>query len=363
MAKGNTDAQQTIHLFIAFGIIFYAQPNRVIVRRLKRRNLMRPLFALVAASLLSCAASMAQQTPPSAPAAPAIHPEPATIPGSVQFDYPSTATGRTYRIFVAKPMAPPPATGYPVIFLIDGDMSFGPAASRSLLGEIGADLRPAMMVGITYATSDRIEPMKLRTADLTPTPGSPEDLKNLLETKVTVYGNAERFYRFITQELRPALATIAPTDLADQTLYGHSLGGLFTLHILFTHPEAFRNFVASSPSIWWDHRAVLKNEAAFTTAVTSGRVSPRVLILAAAYEQTVPKGPLPAPYTAESLAKAIAEARMVDNARELGQRLGALKGTARYEAGFHLFEGESHTTVVPASVSRAIDFAVGTHRY
>lgn len=324
---------------------------------------MRPLLALVAASLLSCVTSLAQQRPSSVPAATAIHPEPATIAGSVQFDYPSTATGRTYRIFVAKPLAPPSAAGYPVIFLIDADMTFGPAASRSLLGEFGADLRPALMVGITYATSDRIEPMKVRTVDLTPTPGSPEDLKNLIETKPTVYGGAERFYRFITQELRPALSTIAPTDPADQTLHGHSLGGLFTLHILFTHPEAFRNFVASSPSIWWDHRAVLKNEAAFSEAVNAGRVSPRVLILAAAYEQTVPKGPVPAPYTPESLAKAMAEARMVDNARELGQRLSALKGVPPYEASFHLFEGESHTTVVPASVSRAIDFAVGVHRY
>jgi len=324
---------------------------------------MRPVFFALLASLLFSVSSCAQQSQPASSPTVQVHPEPALVPGSVQFDLPSQATGRTYRIYVAKPLGPPPPSGYPVIFLIDGDMSFGPAASRSILGELAGDIRPALMVAITYATSDRIEPMKLRTPDLTPTQGSPDDVKNVLDTKPTVYGRADLFYRFITQELRPALASIAPVDAADQTLYGHSLGGLFALHIMFTHPEAFRTFVASSPSIWWDHRAVLKEESAFAATVTAGRAAPRLLILSAGYEQTVPKGPLPAGFTQEDLAKRIPEARMIDNARELADRLKVLKGNSPYEVRFHLFEEESHTTVVPASISRAIDFAVGVQRY
>jgi uncharacterized protein len=324
---------------------------------------MRNVFVFVFAFLFSCASPLASQSQSASQAQPAVHTEPATIPGAVQFDLHSAATGTTYRMYVAKPMTPPPAAGYPVIFLTDGDGTFGPAVTRSMLGEVGGDIRPTLMVGITYATVNRMEPMKLRTPDLTPTPGSAEDLKNMKETNPNAYGGADKFYRFITEELRPALKTIAPIDPNDQTLYGHSLGGLFTLHILFTHPDSFRTFVASSPSIWWDNRAVLKDEAAFSAAVTAGRAKPRVLILAAGYEQTVPKGTPPPGYTREAMEKLIPAARMVDNARELAQRLSALKGSAPYEVQFHLFEGESHTTVIPASVSRAIDFAVGIPHY
>jgi hypothetical protein len=54
----------------------------------------------------------------------------------------------------------------------------------------------------------------------------------------------------------------------------------------------------------------------------------------------------------------VAEARMVDNARELGQRLAGCRGGAGYKAAFHEFEGENHQTVIPATISRAVAFAL-----
>jgi uncharacterized protein len=290
----------------------------------------------------------------------AVHLEPATVPGAVQFDLPSQATGRTYRIYVLKPMSPPPAAGYPVVFLTDGDLSFGPAATRARLEGLAMDLRPSLIVAIAYASPERTAWMKLRTGDLTPTAAQKSENDPV---DVAGSGNADRFYRFITEELRPALAAVAPTDPTDQTLYGHSLGGLFALHVLFTHPDAFRTFVASSPSIWWDHRSVLKEEAAFVAAVNTGKCSPRLLILSAAEEQSIPKGPLPEGMTLEQLKKLVPEARMIDNARELADRLRDLKGKPPYEVSFHLFEGESHSTVIPGSISRALDFAVGIRQY
>jgi predicted alpha/beta superfamily hydrolase len=44
-----------------------------------------------------------------------------------------------------------------------------------------------------------------------------------------------------------------------------SWGGLFTLGVLLNHPETFHNFVASSPSIWWNRRSVLANVPAYPT--------------------------------------------------------------------------------------------------
>jgi len=313
---------------------------------------MRVTWIALAVGLAVTAPVRAQQKP--------VRLDPAIVSGAVQFDLPSQATGRTYRIYALKPATPPPASGYPVVFLTDGDLTFGPAVTRAALEGLAMDLRPSLIVAIGYASSERSAWMKLRTSDLTPT-APPKGENDPVD--VAGSGNAERFYRFIMEELRPALAAVAPTDPADQTLYGHSLGGLFAVHVLFTHPDAFRTFVASSPSIWWDHRSVLKEEAAFAAAVNAGKCSPRVLILSAAHEQSIPQGPLPEGMTMEQLKKLVPEARMIDNARELAERLRALKGKPPYEVSFHLFEGESHSTVIPGSISRALDFAVGIRQY
>jgi len=309
-------------------------------------------FVTLALGLVTAAPGRAQQA--------AIHLEPATMRGAVQFDLPSQATGQTYRIYAHKPASPPPASGYPVVYLTDGDLTFGPAATRTALEGLAKDLRPSLIVGIGYASPERLAWLKLRTGDLTPTARKPE-ANSPIDTAGS--GNADRFYKFISEELRAALAAVAPIDPADQTLYGHSLGGLFALHILFTHPDAFRTYVASSPSIWWDNRSVLKEEPAFAAAVSAGKYAPRVLILSAGEEQSIPKGPLPEGMTLEQMKKMIPEARMIDNAKELADRLRALKGKPGYEVGFHLFEGESHSTVIPGSISRALDFAVGIPQY
>ncbi|WP_408590556.1 alpha/beta hydrolase [Novosphingobium sp.] len=170
------------------------------------------------------------------------------------------------------------------------------------------------------------------------------------------YAGAEDFFRFITEEVRPAVAAIYKVDLKDQTLYGHSLGGLFTLHVLFNHPDSFRVFVASSPSIWFDDRVVLKDEAAFSQAVMAGKAAPRVLIEVGGLEEGVPKI-LPPGATESDICKSDARFRMISNACELADRLSRLKGAPGYEVQSHAFDGETHLTVMAASLSRALTFA------
>mgnify|MGYP001546589236 CR=1 FL=1 len=60
---------------------------------------------------------------------------------------------------------------------------------------------------------------------------------------------------------------------------------------LFTEPNAFRSFIASSPSLWWDGDAVLKGEEKFAAAVTAGRAAPRILITAGGDEDELPIPP------------------------------------------------------------------------
>jgi uncharacterized protein len=46
-------------------------------------------------------------------------------------------------------------------------------------------------------------------------------------------------------------------------LVGHSLGGLFAIHVLTSAPDAFNAYVGTSPSLWWDDRVVLREAEKF----------------------------------------------------------------------------------------------------
>ena len=50
------------------------------------------------------------------------------IPGTVTWSMQSDVTGREYRIFIAEPMGPPPEGGYPVLYSLDANATFGTLA-------------------------------------------------------------------------------------------------------------------------------------------------------------------------------------------------------------------------------------------
>jgi len=57
------------------------------------------------------------------------------------------------------------------------------------------------------------------------------------------------FLKVIETDMKPRVFALAPVDRGNQTLFGHSFGGLTVLEALFREPGAFRTFVAASPSI------------------------------------------------------------------------------------------------------------------
>lgn len=280
--------------------------------------------------------------------------EPAKLPLSVQFDIPSKITGRTYRIYVAKPFTPPPKTGWPVVYVLDADVTFATVASQMVL-RMASGQPAAIIVGIGYPQA--LASTRLRLFDLTPSAPLP-GLGTTPGAKPEDFGGAARFRRFMIEELRPQLAALAPTDPANQSLIGYSLGGLFALGVLFDHPEAYRTIVAGSPSIWWNNRELLAKEAGFAAAVRAGKVSTRVLITSGAWEQDPNAPDLPSDPAKRAIQlKEMNDAQMVDNARALAARLGALRGAPNYRVQYVLFADETHLTGIPAAASRGLAFA------
>lgn len=311
---------------------------------------------MILLSLLAIATAGAADPAPAPIVAPQVRP--AVNPLAVQFDLASKATGRTYRISVAKPAGAPPAGGWPVVYVLDADIAFATVAAQNMLraayGEAGA-----VIVGVGY--SDPVAALTLRNRDLTPTAPTEAGAKlgMLGAVKPGDYGGGAEFRRFLTAELRPAIAALAPVDRTAQTLIGYSYGGLFALDTLFTDPAAFGTYVIGSPSIWWNEREILAKERGFTERVRSAAAAPRVLITSGELEQDPGAVRLPSdPAQRAATIDIMNRQKMVDSARDLAARLRTIAGRPGYRVEYVVFAGETHLTGIPAAVSRGLDFAM-----
>ena len=145
-----------------------------------------------------------------------------------------------------------PERRFPVLYLHDGQNLF--------------DGRTSYVTGRTWrahATADRltrerlIEPLILvginntgvrRMAEYTPTP-DPR------------FGGGEGplYGRLIVDELQPLINESFRTlsEPSNTGLAGSSLGGLISLFLGLSYPQAFGKLGVLSPSVWWNHREIL----------------------------------------------------------------------------------------------------------
>jgi predicted alpha/beta superfamily hydrolase len=288
---------------------------------------------------------------------------PVTRPDAEQWDVASRITGRTYRIYVAKPAQTqtPPPQGYPVVYMTDGDLSFHTAADAVTMLSAGYEARPAMVVGIGYGKGLDAA-TRTRFCDLTPTPPTPAmvaAIDSAPSMKGATYGEAEGFHHFLVEELRPQIDATYNTDANDNILWGDSLGGLFGLHVLFNHPEAYRTYLIGSPSIVWSDHAILQDEAKLTAPVAAGTVAPRVLLTAGGLEENLADDtPLPPGVTREQMQASLTAAGMITNVVALAGRLAALEGPKGCEVKTVVFDGETHISVLSACINRGLRFAL-----
>ncbi|KRD96119.1 hypothetical protein ASE63_11900 [Bosea sp. Root381] len=252
------------------------------------------------------------------------------LPGAIQRDF-TASDGQVYRLFMGVPAAPPPPSGFPLLVLMDGNALFATALAAASLqagrGEV-TGVGPAIVLGIGYP-GERAFDVERRQRDLLPVPGG-----------------ADRFLSVIVDEILPGIAAAAPVDDRRRALIGHSYGGLFALHALFTRPGLFAAHVASSPSIWWNDRAILATEELFR----SGDVRAGRLLMTVGEDERAG-----APGAPPSRDARLAMARMHENVAEMAERL---RDSGRVACECVVFPGENHVSVIPAMLSRAVAFAL-----
>ncbi|GFE90518.1 alpha/beta hydrolase [Steroidobacter agaridevorans] len=253
--------------------------------------------------------------------------------------------GRRYQIYTALPTKPQPEEGYAAVYVLDANIMFATMVDTVRASERRPTGRGTVVIGIGYP--EELKANTERQIDLTP---------SVSTTPKPGTGGAEAFLRFIENELKPDVAARFKIDNTRETLFGHSYGGLFTLYALINSPGLVDNFVAASPSIWFESRMMQKDNVRgrLEPKLQTQQVTPRVLITVGEYEQAADPD-FPSVHGQGSNADILKERQQVDNAREFADYLSKLKGI---EAKFVMFPGEDHGTVIPAAISRGVRFAL-----
>lgn len=255
---------------------------------------------------------------------------------------------QTYLIDVAMPAAPvTPGQILPVVYVLDGNGMFAMAAQTArMLQSAPQPLPPMLVVGVGYdfrrAGGPNWEYVGLRHRDYSPT--SDPRVIGLLRASPPPYdfpadfelGGAAAFRRFLTEELRPFIAARYPVDPGDQTLLGFSLGGLFALDTLFTAPGSFRRYIAGSPALAWHDRVAFEREAALAATVDDLAAD---LFLSVGELEATSDNPL--------------VSTIVSTVRDLEAVLRG-RGYPSLRMACHLFPGETHASVIGATISRGL---------
>lgn len=143
---------------------------------------------------------------------------------------------------------------FPVLYLHDGQNIFDgdTAFIRGQEWEVdetaerlirGRSMHPLIIVGIHNAGEDRLD-------EYTPT----------YDARRGAGGGADRYGRFLVEELKPLIERTYRTWRAARStgLGGSSLGGLVSLYLWLRYPHVFGRLAVMSPSLWWDHRVILR---------------------------------------------------------------------------------------------------------
>lgn len=150
---------------------------------------------------------------------------------------------KEYReIWVQVPQNIDSSKKYPVIYVLDASKNF--YSITAMLKQLTPWTIPnSIIVGITNTD---------RTRDFTPT--------NVLFQrghKSKTSGGANNFIQFLEQELKPFINNKYPAE-NNNTIIGHSTGGLFVLYTFLNHDNVFDNYLAIDPSLWWDKEHLIK---------------------------------------------------------------------------------------------------------
>ncbi|MFD2705908.1 alpha/beta hydrolase [Salibacterium lacus] len=245
----------------------------------------------------------------------------------------------SYKLYIYSPSEPAPSEGYPVLYVLDGNAFFQTVSDavrmQSRRPEV-TGVHASVVVGIGYP-GEILFHRERRFYDYTPSADTAELPPMPSGSSWPENGGAERFLLFLRETIQPFIREHCVINPEHQTIFGHSLGGLFALYTLFNKPGTFQGYIATSPSIWWNQQAVLQGESPFLNGLGDYDVSIRLFLSAGSLEK----------------------AHMITDAKALSSRLKPYN-TPGFQTQYIEGHEENHMSIVPTILSRALRFTQQT---
>ena len=150
---------------------------------------------------------------------------------------------RKIKISLPEEYRPGGNTKYDVIYILDGETHFEDFLYIYKFARNEKLLPPLILISLsnTYTVEGN-----MRERDFLPG-------KTAGNAKA---GGADNFILFLKNELMPYINGKLLTT-GDNSVYGHSLGGLFTMYVLLKEPNLFTNYYCSDPAFPWNNRRII----------------------------------------------------------------------------------------------------------
>ncbi|MVW72002.1 alpha/beta hydrolase [Bordetella sp. 15P40C-2] len=253
---------------------------------------------------------------------------------------------RHYRIDISIPRAPAPAGGYPVLYMLDGNAAMATLQDDDL-AKLANSGHPPVLVAIGYDVPTRNDVVS-RAFDYTPPTYENGQRVHQEDDRGRAGGGADIFLDYIQSVIQPLVKSRTAVNSRKEMLWGHSYGGLFTLHTLFTRPAAFARYVAGDPSAWWNDGVLVREWQAFDAKQAAGKA-------VAVFVGTKPRDPnRPMP----NLPRAKPGQAPIENPRAIIGDMAESLRQGGANVTYETFPQYGHGEMIRVSLERALDIAI-----
>ncbi|ECE8800621.1 alpha/beta hydrolase [Salmonella enterica subsp. enterica serovar Vinohrady] len=168
-------------------------------------------------------------------------------------DFQSADGARHYRVWTAIPNKAAPPSGYPVLYMLDGNAVMD-RLPETLLKQL-ADHSPPVIVAIGYQTNLPFD-LNGRAYDYTSAPGIDRDDSENSPRFHRKTGGGPAFRQLLERHIAPQVEQEITINPERRGVWGHSYGGLFVLDSWLSS-SFFHIYYSASPSLSRDNFALL----------------------------------------------------------------------------------------------------------
>ena len=163
----------------------------------------------------------------------------------------SRIVGDSFEIYISIPKSFSPDESYNIVYYFDANLKSGQLLQEQIsTDQYNVKLKNRIFVGVGHIGNYHV----LRRRDFI----LPFINENDTSGRDQNYGQTEKFYQYLKEELIPSINFKFKTNTDSNSIIGHSLGGLFVFYCLFKSNNLFSKYFALSPALWIDKYSIYR---------------------------------------------------------------------------------------------------------